>query len=692
MSGRWRVRGSGGDVWLVQRGAPGEARGFDGATKLSPAAAVSSLDLWFPEGWGHDDGDATLRSIGLALGDAPSEDVSDATRSLKRSVKLALQNGRLVALRPATPVAGAVTVQLEVAPAAAEPVAAKTWIKIKIVDDASGKPVSGVALMLTLPDGTTAKHTSGKDGLVFVDGLDEGTCDVASHLPGAKLAGTLSFVARGSTGSGVVDPYAEPIIASGSYILARVEAHKVKAGETLAGLAKKSGSSWQDLAVFNWGTSAPDGIDKHLVDDVGCTNKSPDGKSHIFDDADKPGVVFVPKPWDEGGLGTGKTHTIRVKKLAPHWIEVRLVGEDDFVFKNVKYTLTLPDGKTLRTGKLDDHGRAFEDHVGAGECTIAFPDYAIKPELEAVKKHEGRTNFRALGKTKFATNKRSIVEYTENFTYVVHGTVLDGTPRSACLWAQPEGNFSKAIQAVHPGVYRCGPLTVPWIDWGGANEHLARLAGGKLLAASILSLAAKKKSGAAVFAKIDLVAHSHGGNVVLEALNILAGTDVKVNNVILVATPEFRITYTNQTYNKMFGSTTPPPPWWLYYHCDTKTKPKLMSAITGKLFMVYSPQDTVQNYWADLQDGVAAEDIPQTSDFNYELDSDQRWPPALTGAASYAQLTSSATVNGRESHSVLHSKPMGGAIGRLLEGKLWATALREAGVPTSITNATDQGD
>lgn len=688
MGGRWRVRGSGSDIWLVQRGAPGEARPFDGATELSSAAAVGFLDSWFPEGWGHDDGETTLRSIGLALGDASSEDLSDATRSLKRSVKIALRDGRLVALRPAMSTAGATSTHEEAAPMAAGPELKKTWIKIKIVDDATGKPVSGVALALTLPNGERKTYTSAKDGLVAIDSLDEGTCDVSSHLPKAKLAGTLSFVSLGEKSSGTTDAHAEPIIAAGSYIIARVKAHKVKAGETLDEIAKKSGSSWQDLATFNWGTSSPDAIDKHLVDDVGCTNKSADKKSHVFDDADKPGVLFVPKPWDEGGLATGKTHTLRVKKLAPHWIEVRLLDEDDWAFKNVNYTLTLPDGKTQRKGKLDDLGRAFEDHVGAGDCKIAFPDFAITPELAPSKTHEGRTNFRVLGKTKLPTNKRSIVEYTENLTYVVHGTVpmiTRGTPVENCIWSQPNGRFSRAIQAVHPGVYRCGPTTVQWINWGGQNEHAKRVAGGRLLATSIRSLMARKQSGEVVFNKIDLVAHSHGGNVALEALNLLADTDVKVNNVILIATPQFRIKYKNQ----IFGSKKAPPDWWLHYRCDGNTKPHLMDAITGKLFNVYSREDAVQNNLSDVSDGLSDGDIPQTKDFRYEIDSDQRWPPACVGAVNCPQNTD---VGSQDAHSVLHNTLMGGAIGRLLEGKGWDEARKLAGVPDTINDDDELGD
>ena len=51
---------------------------------------------------------------------------------------------------------------------------------------------------------------------------------------------------------------------------------RVKTGETLDGIAKEHGMSWQQLAKFNWGTSTPKEIDGFLRSEVGCTKKTKD--------------------------------------------------------------------------------------------------------------------------------------------------------------------------------------------------------------------------------------------------------------------------------------------------------------------------------------------------------------------------------------------------------------------------------
>ena len=85
--------------------------------------------------------------------------------------------------------------------------------------------------------------------------------------------------------------------------IVQVEAHKVKSGETLESVAKQAGLKWQDLAFFNWGTKAPAEINKQLEAAVGCTKKTADGQNFIFDDADSPGIIYIPKQWKLPGLG-----------------------------------------------------------------------------------------------------------------------------------------------------------------------------------------------------------------------------------------------------------------------------------------------------------------------------------------------------------------------------------------------------
>jgi len=190
-----------------------------------------------------------------------------------------------------------------------------TYIELKVVWDENGEPVKNVRLVVKTPDGVENYYDTNSDGLVRIDELDEGKCDVRCDLKNARLTDTLNFVAMGEpkpkAGSGDGNG------ASGSSMMriAQIDIHKVKKGESIKSLADGIGMSWQDLSKFNWGTDVPTEINKHLRDEVGCTKKTKDGYNYMFDDADNPGLMYLPKKWSEEGLATGKTHYIRVQRI-----------------------------------------------------------------------------------------------------------------------------------------------------------------------------------------------------------------------------------------------------------------------------------------------------------------------------------------------------------------------------------------
>lgn|GEM_PF-1837814 len=62
-----------------------------------------------------------------------------------------------------------------------------SWIRFRVVDDATDKPVAGVTLTVKLPDGKTQEVTSGGDGVVEVKGLPSGTCDIQKMSDGEGL-------------------------------------------------------------------------------------------------------------------------------------------------------------------------------------------------------------------------------------------------------------------------------------------------------------------------------------------------------------------------------------------------------------------------------------------------------------------------------------------------------------------------
>jgi hypothetical protein len=96
--------------------------------------------------------------------------------------------------------------------------------------------------------------------------------------------------------------------------IAEIEEHKVKTGESIKSLAIANGMIWQELAMFNWGTAVPDEINKHMREDVGCTQMV-DRSTYRFDDTDNPGIVLIPKKWSQSGLATDQVHTIRVREI-----------------------------------------------------------------------------------------------------------------------------------------------------------------------------------------------------------------------------------------------------------------------------------------------------------------------------------------------------------------------------------------
>ena len=62
------------------------------------------------------------------------------------------------------------------------------------------------------------------------------------------------------------------------------------------------------------------------------------------------------------------------KEKKKSWIEIELVDEEDNPVPGEKYRITLPDGKTLAEGRLDDKGFARVDGIDPGTCKITFPD------------------------------------------------------------------------------------------------------------------------------------------------------------------------------------------------------------------------------------------------------------------------------------------------------------------------------
>ena len=245
-----------------------------------------------------------------------------------------------------------------------------TWIEFKVVEDATGQPLSPVRLTIKTPDGNEAFHTTNSEGLIRIDDIDQGTCDAKCDLKNLRLPETRAFVRMGED---AVDkqPTGEPRNETKVLRVAVVEKRKVRTGDSLASLAKAAKMTWQDLAKFNWGTDVPDEINKHLRDEVGCTKKTADGHNYVFDDSDHPGIVFIPHQWEQDGLATTQRHVIRVRRMT----RFRVILETDGGLRipETPYEATLADGSEV-TGQLGVGGVDAIEDPPEGDVEVRFPD------------------------------------------------------------------------------------------------------------------------------------------------------------------------------------------------------------------------------------------------------------------------------------------------------------------------------
>ena len=129
-------------------------------------------------------------------------------------------------------------------------------------------------------------------------------------------------------------------------------------------------------------------------------------------------------------------------------------------------------------------------------------------------------------------------------TVVVHGTFA-----AALRWWRPgegaEPTFADRLEGALARRGLAGTVWKPALEqgwspdafaWSGRNRHEDRLVGGRTLAIQLNALAETLDATEADPLVVNLVAHSHGGNVVLEALPRLAPI-VRPGRVVLLGTP-----------------------------------------------------------------------------------------------------------------------------------------------------------
>ncbi len=174
---------------------------------------------------------------------------------------------------------------------------ANDWIKVRVVDDATGESVPKVLLNLQTPNGIVEQHETRLSGIIESLGLPSGECELSGDLRELTLRDMLTDASNQSAtdkGKGVPLPPPET-----TYRIASVETHQVKEEESLAKYYRLTGVLEKELATFNWGT-----------DDI---QKMED----YFEHSD---LLYVPKKWSRSGLATNRQHTVRVRPF-PAFIE-----------------------------------------------------------------------------------------------------------------------------------------------------------------------------------------------------------------------------------------------------------------------------------------------------------------------------------------------------------------------------------
>lgn len=145
--------------------------------------------------------------------------------------------------------------------------------------------------------------------------------------------------------------------------------------------------------------------------------------------------------------------------------------------------------------------------------TFANPDYA-QPEGGPVTDAEHPTWWRLTGQGDDGTTADRLQKALED---------LD-SPLAATMWRPGDDPRDGDMSYRDLG------------EWSGANTHKARVGAAETLAASLQKLADRRGCQADNPLLVNFVAHSHGGNVVLDSLKRLAD-NVKPRQVCMLGTP-----------------------------------------------------------------------------------------------------------------------------------------------------------
>jgi Carboxypeptidase regulatory-like domain/LysM domain len=207
-------------------------------------------------------------------------------------------------------------------------------ISYQVVDNATGDPIEGVTLFVTLPDDKEVRKTTDKEGTVRFDGLKPGRCSVRSEHGKQDLLHVLAFDGfslHPMTMSEITDEdfWERPTVAKltragkrqakeKAVAIATVRPYKVKTGDTLESISEANEMTSDDLVRFNFGTTDPKEVQLRLGREVGCKVRDLKSGDYVLSSRDKPGIVYLPEKWSAPGQYTDHDYVIRVHRIEPH--------------------------------------------------------------------------------------------------------------------------------------------------------------------------------------------------------------------------------------------------------------------------------------------------------------------------------------------------------------------------------------
>ena len=110
-------------------------------------------------------------------------------------------------------------------------------------------------------------------------------------------------------------------------------------GDTLQTIAERETAAgnevtWQEIAMFNWGTEDADEVNEYLRDELGSYLRDDANNFVISSDADARSELLIPRRFERNGLALNTTHVLRTQRREspPQFLECASIPGITFEF------------------------------------------------------------------------------------------------------------------------------------------------------------------------------------------------------------------------------------------------------------------------------------------------------------------------------------------------------------------------